>query len=174
MWPEGKHPVREESRCNILHKWNFLTYIYFWTSKIPDHCAYKWISQVLLWDAETSGLCAASAPPWPALHYSMVTTDLLLVSTEYGHTVEELLISFAVPPDDRKTYYLPSPWRGCGGRGLIMTGVVIQDNRQKINIAWRKWISAGVYLSSTTFHSGSKIPVHLMGKTVQHLYVLMG
>ncbi|XP_049436794.1 kelch repeat and BTB domain-containing protein 12-like isoform X2 [Epinephelus fuscoguttatus] len=99
---------------------------------------------VLLRDAEcfgmidaalqTSGLCETSAPPRPALRYGMETTDLLLC---LGGVDEEGVparrgghadLSFCFAPSVRRTYYIPSPLRGCGGRGQITAGAVTRDN----------------------------------------------
>ncbi|XP_026224880.1 kelch repeat and BTB domain-containing protein 12-like isoform X2 [Anabas testudineus] len=99
---------------------------------------------VLLRDAEcfgmidaalqTSGLCERSAPPRPALRYGMETTDLLLclsgvnkegVPARRGGLAD---LSFCFAPHDRKTYYIPSPLRGCGGTGQITAGAVTRDN----------------------------------------------
>ncbi|XP_074537029.1 kelch repeat and BTB domain-containing protein 12-like [Halichoeres trimaculatus] len=99
---------------------------------------------VLLRDAEcfgmidaalqTSGLCETSAPPRPALRYGMETADLLLClgginkegapARRGGHAD----LSFCFAPGSRKTYYIPSPLRGCGGVGQITAGVVTRDN----------------------------------------------
>ncbi|XP_078110110.1 kelch repeat and BTB domain-containing protein 12-like [Sander vitreus] len=99
---------------------------------------------VLLRDAEcfgmidaalqTSGLCEMSAPPRPALRYGMETTDLLLclggvnkegVPARRGGLAD---LSFCFAPHGRRTYYIPSPLRGCGGMGQITAGVVTRDN----------------------------------------------
>ncbi|XP_023280920.1 kelch repeat and BTB domain-containing protein 12-like [Seriola lalandi dorsalis] len=99
---------------------------------------------VLLRDAEcfgmidaalqTSGLCEMSAPPRPALRYGMETTDLLLclggvnkegVPARRGGLAD---LSFCFAPNARKTYYIPSPLRGCGGTGQITAGAVTRDN----------------------------------------------
>ncbi|XP_044068214.1 kelch repeat and BTB domain-containing protein 12-like isoform X3 [Siniperca chuatsi] len=99
---------------------------------------------VLLRDAEcfgmidaalqTSGLCETSAPPRPALRYGMKTTDLLLclggvneegVPAHRGGLAD---LSFCFAPHGRRTYYIPSPLRGCGGMGQITAGAVTRDN----------------------------------------------
>uniref|UniRef100_A0A665T3P1 Kelch repeat and BTB domain containing 12 n=1 Tax=Echeneis naucrates TaxID=173247 RepID=A0A665T3P1_ECHNA len=99
---------------------------------------------VLLRDAEcfgmidaalqTTGLCETSAPPRPALRYGMETTDLLLclgginkegVPARRGGQAD---LSFCFAPKARKTYYIPSPLRGCGGMGQISAGSVTRDN----------------------------------------------
>ncbi|XP_076598223.1 kelch repeat and BTB domain-containing protein 12-like [Chaetodon auriga] len=99
---------------------------------------------VLLRDAEcfgmidaalqTSGLCATSAPPRPALRYGMETTDLLLclggvnkegVPARRGGVAD---LSFCFSPHGRKTYYISSPLRACGGLGQITAGAVTRDN----------------------------------------------
>ncbi|XP_023185664.1 kelch repeat and BTB domain-containing protein 12-like isoform X2 [Xiphophorus maculatus] len=99
---------------------------------------------VLLRDAEcfgmidaalqTSGLCETSAPPRPPLRYGMETTDLLLclggVNTEgvparRGGLADQ---SFCFAPHGRKTYYIPSPLRDCGGQGQVTAGAVTRDS----------------------------------------------
>ncbi|XP_076023240.1 kelch repeat and BTB domain-containing protein 12-like isoform X2 [Genypterus blacodes] len=99
---------------------------------------------VLLMDAEcfgmidaalqTSGLCETSAPPRPALRYGMETTDLLLclggvdetgVPARRGGLAD---LSFCFAPHGRRTYYIPSPLKGCGGMGQITAGAVTRDN----------------------------------------------
>lgn len=111
---------------------------------MSDYHAYKLIFQVLLRDAEcfgmidaalqTSGLCETSAPPRPALRYGMETTDLLLclggvnregVPARRGGLAD---LSFCFAPRGRKTYYIPSPLRGCEGMGQITAGAVTRDN----------------------------------------------
>lgn len=83
---------------------------------------------------QTSGLCMTSAPPRPTLRYGMETTDLLLC---LGGVVEEGVparrggradLSFCFGPRGRKTYYIPSPLRACGGMGQITAGAVTRDN----------------------------------------------
>lgn len=83
---------------------------------------------------QTSGLCETSAPPRPALRYGMETADLLLclggvnkegVPARRGGHAD---LSFCFAPGGRKTYYIPSPLRGCGGEGQITAGVVTRDN----------------------------------------------
>lgn len=83
---------------------------------------------------QTSGLCEASAPPRPALRYGMATTDMLLclggvnkegVPARRGGIAD---LSFCFAPHDRKTYYIPSQRRGCGGMEQITTGAMIRDN----------------------------------------------
>ncbi|XP_026189237.1 kelch repeat and BTB domain-containing protein 12-like isoform X2 [Mastacembelus armatus] len=99
---------------------------------------------VLLRDAEcfgmidaalqTSGLCETSAPLRPALRYGMETTDLILclggvnkegVPARRGGLAD---LSFCFAPCGRKTYYMPSPLRGCAGVGQITAGAVTRDN----------------------------------------------
>uniref|UniRef100_A0A3B3WRT6 BTB domain-containing protein n=1 Tax=Poecilia mexicana TaxID=48701 RepID=A0A3B3WRT6_9TELE len=99
---------------------------------------------VLLRDAEcfgmidaalqTSGLCETSAPARPPLRYGMETTDLLLclggVNTEgvparRGGLADQ---SFCFAPLGRKTYYIPSPLRDCGGQGQVTAGAVTLDS----------------------------------------------
>ncbi|XP_014890789.1 kelch repeat and BTB domain-containing protein 12-like isoform X3 [Poecilia latipinna] len=101
-------------------------------------------NEVLLRDAEcfgmidaalqTSGLCETSAPPRPPLRYGMETTDLLLclggVNTEgvparRGGLADQ---SFCFAPLGRKTYYIPSPLRDCGGQGQVTAGAVTLDS----------------------------------------------
>uniref|UniRef100_A0A3B3U4E7 Kelch repeat and BTB domain containing 12 n=1 Tax=Poecilia latipinna TaxID=48699 RepID=A0A3B3U4E7_9TELE len=81
----------------------------------------------------TSGLCETSAPPRPPLRYGMETTDLLLclggVNTEgvparRGGLADQ---SFCFAPLGRKTYYIPSPLRDCGGQGQVTAGAVTLD-----------------------------------------------
>lgn len=83
---------------------------------------------------QTAGLCEASAPPRPALRYGMETTDLLLclggvnkegVPARRGGLAD---LSFCFAPHGRKTFYIPSPLRGCGGMGQITAGAVTRDN----------------------------------------------
>lgn len=83
---------------------------------------------------QTSGLCMTSAPPRPTLRYGMETTDLLLC---LGGVVEEGVparrggradLSYCFGPGGRKTYYIPSPLRACGGMGQITAGAVTRDN----------------------------------------------
>uniref|UniRef100_A0A3B4UX69 Kelch repeat and BTB domain containing 12 n=1 Tax=Seriola dumerili TaxID=41447 RepID=A0A3B4UX69_SERDU len=73
-------------------------------------------------------------PPRPALRYGMETTDLLLclggvnkegVPARRGGLAD---LSFCFAPHARKTYYIPSPLRGCGGMGQITAGAVTRDN----------------------------------------------
>uniref|UniRef100_A0A3Q3J8D5 BTB domain-containing protein n=1 Tax=Monopterus albus TaxID=43700 RepID=A0A3Q3J8D5_MONAL len=93
---------------------------------------------VLLRDAECFGMIDAalqrSAQPRPTLRYGMETTDLLLclggvnkegVPARRGGRAD---LSFCFAPHGRKTYYIPSPLRGCGGMGQITAGAVTQDN----------------------------------------------
>nr|XP_043893770.1 kelch repeat and BTB domain-containing protein 12-like [Solea senegalensis] len=99
---------------------------------------------VLLRDAEcfgmidaalqTSGLCETAVPPRPALRYGMEATDLLLclggvnkegVPARRGGLAD---LSFCFAPRGRKTCYIPSPLRACGGVGQITTGAVTRDN----------------------------------------------
>ncbi|CAI5647696.1 unnamed protein product [Oreochromis niloticus] len=99
---------------------------------------------VLLRDAEcfgmidavlqTSGLCEAAAPPRRALRYGMETTDLLLclggvnkegVPARRGGLAD---LSFCFDPHVRKTYYIPSPLRGCSIVGQITAGAVSREN----------------------------------------------
>ncbi|XP_014843527.1 PREDICTED: kelch repeat and BTB domain-containing protein 12-like isoform X1 [Poecilia mexicana] len=101
-------------------------------------------NEVLLRDAEcfgmidaalqTSGLCETSAPARPPLRYGMETTDLLLclggVNTEgvparRGGLADQ---SFCFAPLGRKTYYIPSPLRDCGGQGQVTAGAVTLDS----------------------------------------------
>lgn len=83
---------------------------------------------------QTSGLCEPSAPPRPSLRYGMETTDLLLclggvnsdgVPARRGGLAD---LSFCFAPRGRKTYYIPSPLKGCGGRGEITAGAVTREN----------------------------------------------
>lgn len=83
---------------------------------------------------QTSGLCEMSAPPRPPLRYGMETTDLLLclgrVNTEgvparRGGVADH---SFCFAPLGRKTYYIPSPLKDCGGQGQITAGAVTWDS----------------------------------------------
>ncbi|XP_041655252.1 kelch repeat and BTB domain-containing protein 12-like isoform X1 [Cheilinus undulatus] len=99
---------------------------------------------VLLRDAEcfgmidaalqTSGLCETAAPRRSALRYGMETADLLLclggvnqegVPARRGGLAD---LSFCFSPQSRKTHFIPSPLKGCGGRGQITAGGVTQDN----------------------------------------------
>lgn len=64
----------------------------------------------------------------------METTDLLLClggvnkeglpSKRGGHAD----LSFCFAPHGRKTYYIPSPLKACGGLGQVTAGAVSQDN----------------------------------------------
>lgn len=83
---------------------------------------------------QTSSLCESVAPPRPTLRYGMETTDLLLclggVNTEgvparRGGVADQ---SFCFAPRGRKTYYITSPLRDCGGQGQITAGVVTRNN----------------------------------------------
>ncbi|KAJ4934308.1 hypothetical protein JOQ06_007106 [Pogonophryne albipinna] len=83
---------------------------------------------------QTPGLCEASAAPRPALRYGMETTDLLLclggvdkegVPARRGGLAD---LSFCFDPHGRKTYFIPSPLRVCGGMGQITAGAVTRDN----------------------------------------------
>lgn len=83
---------------------------------------------------QTSGLCATSAPRRPALRYGMETTDLLLcvggvnkegVPARRGGVAD---LSFCFAPHGKKTSYIPSPLRACGGLGQITAGAVTRDN----------------------------------------------
>ncbi|XP_061909751.1 kelch repeat and BTB domain-containing protein 12-like [Entelurus aequoreus] len=83
---------------------------------------------------QTSGLCEAPTPPRPALRYGMETTDILLclggvdkdgVPARRGGLAD---LSFCFAPNGRRTYYIPSPLKGCGGFGQITAGVVTRDN----------------------------------------------
>uniref|UniRef100_A0A3Q3FV98 Kelch repeat and BTB domain containing 12 n=1 Tax=Labrus bergylta TaxID=56723 RepID=A0A3Q3FV98_9LABR len=84
--------------------------------------------------AERTRLCETAAPPRLALRYGMETTDLLLclggVNKEGKPArrggLADLSLCFA--PHSRKTYYIPSPLRGCGGMGQITAGAVTRDN----------------------------------------------
>ncbi|XP_078144636.1 kelch repeat and BTB domain-containing protein 12-like [Centroberyx gerrardi] len=99
---------------------------------------------VLLRDAEcfgmidaalqTSGLSETAAPPRPALRYGMETTDLLLclggvdesgVPARRGGLAD---LSFCFAPQGRRTYYIPSPLKGSGGKGQITAGAVTRDS----------------------------------------------
>ncbi|KAF6718282.1 Kelch repeat and BTB domain-containing protein 12 [Oryzias melastigma] len=99
---------------------------------------------VLLCDAEcfgmidaalqTSGLCETAAPPRPPLRYGMETTDLLLclggvnregIPARRGGVAD---LCFCFAPRGRKTYYIPSPLRGCKGTGQITAGAVSLNN----------------------------------------------
>uniref|UniRef100_A0A672YGD9 Kelch repeat and BTB domain containing 12 n=1 Tax=Sphaeramia orbicularis TaxID=375764 RepID=A0A672YGD9_9TELE len=105
---------------------------------------------VLLRDAEcfgmidaalqTSGLCETSAPPRPSLRYGMETTDLLLclggvneegVPARRGGLAD---LSFCFSPHGRKTYYIPSPLRGCKSAGQVTAGGVTRDNNIVVSI----------------------------------------
>lgn len=83
---------------------------------------------------QTPGLCEASAAPRPALRYGMETTDLLLclggvdkegVPARRGGLAD---LSFCFDPHGRKTYFIPSPLKVCGGMGQITAGAVTRDN----------------------------------------------
>lgn len=83
---------------------------------------------------QTSGLCETLAPSRPALRYGMETTDLLLclggvndegVAAHRGGLAD---LSYCYAPHGRKTYYMPSPLRGCGGVGQITAGAASRDN----------------------------------------------
>ncbi|TWW56762.1 Kelch repeat and BTB domain-containing protein 12 [Takifugu flavidus] len=99
---------------------------------------------ILLQDAECSGmigpalqpagLCETAAPTRPALRYGMETTDLLLclggvnkggVPSKRGGLAD---LSFCFAPHGRKTYYIPSPLKACGGSGQVTAGAVSRDN----------------------------------------------
>ncbi|KAK5863683.1 hypothetical protein PBY51_000695 [Eleginops maclovinus] len=84
---------------------------------------------------QTSGLCGTSAAPRPVLRYGMETTDLLLclggvnkdgVPARRGGLSD---LSFCFDPHGRKSYFIPSPLRGCGGMGQITAGAVTRDNK---------------------------------------------
>lgn len=81
-----------------------------------------------------SGLCETAAPTRPALRYGMESTDLLLclggvnrdgVPSKRGGLAD---LSFCFAPHIRKTYYIPSPLKACGGAGQVTAGVASRDN----------------------------------------------
>lgn len=83
---------------------------------------------------QPTGLCKTAAPTRPALRYGMETTDLLLclggvnkegVPSKRGGLAD---LSFCFDPHGRKTYYIPSPLKACGGSGQVTAGAVSQDN----------------------------------------------
>ena len=83
---------------------------------------------------QTSGLCETSVPPRPALRYGMEATDLLLclggvnedgVPARRGGLAD---LSLCFAPHARKSFYIPSPLRACGGKGQITAGAVTRDN----------------------------------------------
>ncbi|XP_010874019.2 kelch repeat and BTB domain-containing protein 12 isoform X1 [Esox lucius] len=96
---------------------------------------------VLLRDAECFGMIdtalqtscpsVAAATHRPTLRYGMATTNLLLClggSDEGGLPARRgglADLSFCFAPQDRKSYYIPSPVKGVG---LITAGAVTQDN----------------------------------------------
>lgn len=158
-------------------------------------CACKCIFQVLLRDAEcfgmidaalqTSGLCETSAPPRPTLRYGMETTDLLLclsgvneegVPARRGGLAD---LCFCFAPHDRKTYYVPSPLRGCGGTGQVTAGAVTKDNNIVVAIEAEdqhrmrrvdiyrfvfSYISEiHILFGDTAFKTRSKLPVCVLG-----------
>ncbi|XP_075902086.1 kelch repeat and BTB domain-containing protein 12-like isoform X2 [Nelusetta ayraudi] len=82
----------------------------------------------------TSGPLATSAPGRPALRFGMEATELLLclggvvqggVPARRGGLAD---LSFCFSPRSRKTFYIPSPLRACGGQGQLVGGVVTPDN----------------------------------------------
>ncbi|XP_054464763.1 kelch repeat and BTB domain-containing protein 12-like [Anoplopoma fimbria] len=90
---------------------------------------------VLLKDAECCGMLdEAPQTSRPALRYGMETTDLLLclggVNKEGKPARRGGLadLSFCFAPHGRRTHYIPSPLRGCGGSGQITAGAVTRDN----------------------------------------------
>ncbi|XP_021179210.2 kelch repeat and BTB domain-containing protein 12 isoform X1 [Fundulus heteroclitus] len=83
---------------------------------------------------QTAGLCETSAPPRPPLRYGMETTDLLLclggvdaegVPARRGGLAD---LSFCFAPRGRRTCYMPSPLRDCGGQGQITGGAVARGS----------------------------------------------
>lgn len=80
-----------------------------------------------------SGLCETASPSRPALRYGMESTDLLLclggvnkegVPSQRGGLAD---LSFCFAPHGRKTYYIPSPLKACGGAGQLTAGAVSRD-----------------------------------------------
>lgn len=81
-----------------------------------------------------SGLCDTAAPTRPALRYGMESADLLLclggvnkegVPSKRGGLAD---LSFCFAPHGRKTYYVPSPLKACGGSGQVTAGAVARGN----------------------------------------------
>ncbi|KAJ0036716.1 hypothetical protein NQD34_005393 [Periophthalmus magnuspinnatus] len=97
---------------------------------------------VLLRDTECFGMIDAalqttetSAPLRPVLRYGMETTDLLLC---LGGIDEDGIparrggrgdLSFCFAPQNKKTFYIPSPLRASMGTGQITAGAVTRDNK---------------------------------------------
>lgn len=94
---------------------------------------------MLLLDTEAVGATGAdlltSGAARPALRYGMKTTELLLclggvvqggVPAHRGGLAD---LSFCFCPRRRKTFYIPSPLRACGGHGQLVGGVVTHDNQ---------------------------------------------
>lgn len=82
---------------------------------------------------QPSGLCEMAAPTRPALRYGMESTDLLLclggvnkegVPSTCGGLAD---LSFCFAPHGRKTYYIPSPLKACGGAGQLTAGAVSRN-----------------------------------------------
>lgn len=155
--------------------------------------------QVLLRDAEcfgmidaalqTTGLCEKSAPPRPALRYGMETTDLLLclggvnregVPARRGGLAD---LSFCFAPNGRKTFYIPSPLRGCRDMGQITAGAVTRDNNILVAIEAEDqhrmkrvdiyrclcvlMYKISIFLSGTAVNTRSKMPVNVPGMIIQ-------
>lgn len=116
---------------------------------------------------QTSGLCETSAPPRPPLRYGMETTDLLLclggVNTEgvparRGGLVDQ---SFCFAPHGRKTYYLPSPLRDCGGQGQVTAGAVTQDS------------SILVAVEAEDQHRRKRLDIYKLGLFLEKAYIFL-
>lgn len=86
-------------------------------------------------DLLTSGPLVPSAAARPALRYGMKTTELLLCLGGVvqggvpAHRGGQADLSFCFCPRRRKTFYMASPLRACGGQGQLVGGVVTPQNQ---------------------------------------------
>ncbi|KAJ0064218.1 hypothetical protein NL108_001530, partial [Boleophthalmus pectinirostris] len=131
-------PEREAQAANLLHRVRLELVDPAFLRKARRR------NPVLLQDADcfgmidaalqTSSLTEALALPRPALRYGMETIDLLLclggidkdgVPARRGGRAD---LSFCFAPQNKKTFYIPSPLRASTGTGQITAGAVTRDN----------------------------------------------